>query len=112
MTVGQTYPAPEDCTNISRDRKTLISSENTEDCGDEVDFFLLITASTFFAACSNSNTFETGEIKALRMLEAAIVNQDRTKIFVDTKKIVTRKRLIRLKYQYYISSWKAAKMVR
>ena len=54
---------------------------------------MLITASTFFAACSNSNTFETGEIKALRMLEAAIVNQDRTKIFVDTKKIVTRKKI-------------------
>ena len=44
-------------------------------------------------ACSNTPELETGEIKTLKMITNAIDQIDRPQSFVDSKKLITRKKI-------------------
>lgn len=52
-------------------------------------FFAFVT----FVSCSNSNDFETGEIKAIKLLQETIIALNTPTILLDTRKIITRKKI-------------------
>ena len=66
----------------------------------------LIMSLIILTACSNSSDFETGEIKAIKNLEALLAIKTPTKI-LDTRNIITRKKLMTPKYQCFhgIRKW-------
>ena len=44
-------------------------------------------------SCSNSSDFETGEIKAIKILREALIARNTSTMLLDTKKIITRKKI-------------------
>ena len=55
--------------------------------------FLTIVAFATLISCSNSSDFETGEIKAIKMLREVMIARNTTSILVDTRKIITREKI-------------------
>ena len=66
--------------------------ENSEGCGDEM-VFIIIAALPALIACSNTNDLETGEIKAIKILREALIARHTPTLLLDTKKIITRKKI-------------------
>ena len=55
--------------------------------------FIVILAFTTLISCSNSSEFETGEIKAIKMLRETLIARNTSTILLDTRKIITRKKI-------------------
>ena len=55
--------------------------------------FPILIAFIILNACSNSNEVETGEIKAIKMFKEAIITRSKSTIILDTRKIITRKKV-------------------
>jgi len=55
--------------------------------------FIVIVAFTTLISCSNSSEFETGEIKAIKMLRETLIARNTPTILLDTRKVITRKKI-------------------
>ena len=55
--------------------------------------FSIILVFTTLISCSNSSDFETGEIKAIKMLREVIIARNTSTTLLDTRKIITRKKI-------------------
>ena len=55
--------------------------------------YLVILAFTTLIACSNSSDFETGEIKAIKVLREALITRNSSTILLDTRKVISRKKI-------------------
>lgn len=55
-------------------------------------FFNIVALATLIS-CSNSNDFETGEIKAIKMLRETLIARNTSTILLDTRKIITREKI-------------------
>lgn len=55
-------------------------------------FFNILALATLIS-CSNSDDFETGEIKALKTFREALIASKTSRMLVDTRKIITRKKI-------------------
>ena len=55
--------------------------------------FVNIIAFVTLISCSNSSDFETGEIKVIKILREAVIAQHTSTMLLDTRKIVTRKKI-------------------
>ena len=54
---------------------------------------LIILVFATLISCSNSSDFETGEIKAIKILRDALSARQASTILLDTRKIITRKKI-------------------
>ena len=66
---------------------------NLGDCGDEMDCCSYLSIYHAFISCGNSSDFETGEIRAIKMLREALIAYNSSKVLLDTRKIITRKKI-------------------
>ena len=55
--------------------------------------FVVIAACAALISCSNSSDFETGEIKAIKILRETLIARNTPTILLDTRKIITRKKI-------------------
>ena len=55
--------------------------------------FKIILAFVTMISSSNSSDFETGEIKAIKILREALVARNTSTVLLDTRKIITRKKI-------------------
>ena len=55
--------------------------------------FIVILACTTLLSCSNSSDFETGEIKAIKILRETLIARNTSTILLDTRKVITRKKI-------------------
>ena len=55
--------------------------------------FIIIVVFATLISCSNSSDFETGEIKAIKILREALIARHTSTLLLDTKKIITRKKI-------------------
>ncbi|MDA7592270.1 YjbF family lipoprotein [Rhodobacteraceae bacterium] len=55
--------------------------------------FVVSLAFTTLISCSNSSDFETGEIKAIKMLRETLIAHKKSTILLDTRKIITRNKI-------------------
>ena len=55
--------------------------------------FIVILAFTTVISCSNSSDFDTGEIKAIKMLRETLIAQNTSTVLFDTRKVITRKKI-------------------
>ena len=55
--------------------------------------YVVILAFTMLSSCSNSNDFETGEIKVIKILREALIARKTSTKLLDTRKIITRKKI-------------------
>ncbi len=55
--------------------------------------FVIIVALATLISCSNSNEFETGEIKAIKMLRETLIARNTSTMLLDTRKVITRKKI-------------------
>ena len=55
--------------------------------------YIVILVFTTLISCSNSSDFETGEIKAIKILREALIARHTSTILLDTRKIITRKKI-------------------
>ena len=55
--------------------------------------YLVILAFTTLIACSNSSDFETGEIKAIKVLREALITRNSSTILLDTRKVISLKKI-------------------
>ena len=55
--------------------------------------FTVILAFTTLISCSNSSDFETGEIKAIKILRETLIARNTSTILLDTRKVITRKKI-------------------
>ena len=55
--------------------------------------YIVILAFTTLIACSNSSDFETGEIKAIKVLREALITRNSSTILLDTRKVISRKKI-------------------
>ena len=53
---------------------------------------LIIVVFATLISCSNSSNFETGEIKAIKILREALIARNTSTVLLDTRKIITRKK--------------------
>ena len=56
-------------------------------------FCSLVIAIVTLCACSNSSDFETGEIKAIKMLKETWLSSRAQRVLLDTRDVVTRKKI-------------------
>ena len=56
-------------------------------------FYSLVIAIATISACSNSNDFETEEIKAIKMLKEVWLASRAQRVLLDTRDVVTRKKV-------------------
>ena len=56
-------------------------------------FFLKVFALVTLTACSNSSDFETGEIKAIKILRETMIARNKSTTLLDTRRIITRKKI-------------------
>ena len=54
---------------------------------------IIILAFVVLMSCSNSSDFETGEIKAIKILREAVIARYKSTTLLDTRKIITRKKI-------------------
>ena len=54
---------------------------------------LIIVVFATLISCSNSSNFETGEIKAIKILREALIARNTSTVLLDTRKIITRKKI-------------------
>ena len=55
--------------------------------------FIVCLAFTTLISCNNSNDFETGEIKAIKMLRELLMARNTPTMLLDTRQIITRKKI-------------------
>ena len=55
--------------------------------------YIAILVCTTLISCSNSSDFESGEIKGIKILRDALIARQTSTILLDTRKIVTRKKI-------------------
>ena len=55
--------------------------------------FIVFLVFVTLISCSNSSDFETGEIKAIKMLRETLIARNTTRMLLDTRKIITRKKI-------------------
>ena len=54
---------------------------------------LLILITSVLISCSNSSDFEVGEIETIKMVRETMIARKTTSILLDTRKIITRKKI-------------------
>ena len=55
--------------------------------------FVIIVAFGTLISCSNSSDFEIAEIEAIKTFEEALIDRNISTILLDTRKIITRKKI-------------------
>ena len=55
--------------------------------------FIVFLVFVTLISCSNSSDFETGEIKAIKMLRETLIAHNTTRMLLDTRKIITRQKI-------------------
>ena len=55
--------------------------------------FMIIVVFATLISCSNSSDFETGEIKAIKILREALIASNTSTMLLDTRKVITRKKI-------------------
>ena len=55
--------------------------------------FIVIVACTTLLSCSNSSDFETGEMKAIKILRETLIARNTSTILLDTREVITRKKI-------------------
>jgi len=55
--------------------------------------FIIFVVFATLISCSNSSEFETGEIKALKMLREVLTARNTPTMLLDTRKVITRKKI-------------------
>ena len=63
-------------------------------------------------SCSNTPELETGEIKTFQLLQNAFENIDDKKIFIDSRKLLSRKQIDAAKIPILFVEWSRSKMAR